>query len=75
LAALYKGYFLNVAHLSSYGYSTDKIKNAKISKDSWMVGTEKKRIMYTEMFTTNNNSYMQINSYISKDVKELSESA
>lgn len=73
LASIYKGYFLNIAHLSSYGYKTDKIKNAKISKDSWLVGTEKKRVLYTEMFTTNNNSYMQINSHISNKVKELSE--
>ena len=64
LSALSKGYTLNFAFRSTYCYATDKIKNSKISKDSWMVGTEKKRILYTEMFTTGGNSYMQLCSYI-----------
>jgi pre-mRNA-splicing factor ATP-dependent RNA helicase DHX15/PRP43 len=71
LAALTKGHFLNIAHLSSYGYRTEKIKNAKISKDSWMIGTEKKRVLYSEMFTTAGSSYMQINSHISNKIVKL----
>jgi pre-mRNA-splicing factor ATP-dependent RNA helicase DHX15/PRP43 len=67
LQALSKGYIQNVAFLGSYGYQTDKVKNARISKDSWMVGKEKKRIIYSEMFTTGGNSYLQIVSAISKE--------
>lgn len=73
LTALVKGYSLNTAYLSSYGYKTSKIKNAKISKDSWLSGTEKKRVLYSELFTTNNNTYMQIVSHISKKIKTVSE--
>ena len=71
LAGLYKGYTMNVAYLSSSGYKTTKSKNIKISRDSWMIGTEKKRIMYTEMFTSNTQSYLQINSQITKNVIDL----
>lgn len=53
----------DIAKLSDYGYETRKIHNGKISRDSFIIGTEKK-ILYSSINTINNNSYLQICSII-----------
>jgi HrpA-like RNA helicase len=76
LISLTKGYFLNIVNKSSDNkYKTDKIKNVKISKDSWLFEEEKKRILYTDLLTQTGfgtNTNMQICSYISDKIKNLS---
>jgi Ni,Fe-hydrogenase maturation factor len=74
MISLYKGYFLNTMHMGSMGYKNEKINVIKISRDSWMASTEKKRIMYSDVLTIANTSYAQINSYITKNVIEIANS-
>ncbi|ATZ80349.1 putative ATP-dependent RNA helicase [Bodo saltans virus] len=70
MISLYKGFFLNTMHMTSMGYKNNKINIIKISKDSWMSNTEKKRIMYSDILTFGNQSYAQINSYITKNITD-----
>jgi pre-mRNA-splicing factor ATP-dependent RNA helicase DHX15/PRP43 len=71
LASFFTGYSSNIAEKNNKGYKTPNVSHAKISKDSWMFDRDSKRILYTEMFTTNGTSYLQINSYISSKVMKL----
>jgi len=71
LAALYKGYKLNIALKGGHGYNTKTVQGAKITKESWIINTNKKRILYSEMFSTGDKNYLQVNSTISSGVIEL----
>ena len=62
LISMMGGYFLNVVSLSNNKY--------KISRDSWLKESDKKRIMYTELLTSGNRTNMQLCSYISDVVKK-----
>ena len=66
LLSLAKGYNMNISKMSKRGYKTNKINVVTISKDSWLIGTESKVILYSDLLTINNKSYMQIISKISR---------
>jgi hypothetical protein len=69
ISCLLTGYFFNIGYKIDNKYNTDKVKNVKITKESWV--KDKKKIMYTELFTVNNTSYMQLCSNISKKTMNL----
>lgn len=66
MISLVKGFGLNISKMTKYGYKTEKINTVNISRDSWISNTETKMVLYTDLLTINNQSYLQINSKISK---------
>jgi HrpA-like RNA helicase len=56
LKCLEIAYFVNVASLSKKSYFTAFAESVQISNDSWLKGQTPKKIMYHELFTSNNRS-------------------
>lgn len=74
LASLYSGLFLNTVSKSNNKYSTNKIENMNISKDSWIDNNDNnnnKNIMYNDLLTISNKTNMQICSVISNNAKNI----
>jgi HrpA-like RNA helicase len=62
----------NIAKMTKFGYKTEKINVVNISRDSWLSNTESKMILYSDILTMNNQSYMQIISKITSNLLNLS---
>lgn len=72
MISLAKGFSLNISKMTKFGYKTEKINVVNVSKDSWLSNTESKILLYTDILTISNQSYLQINSKITKKTIELS---
>jgi len=73
-ASLFKGYRIHTAILTKYGYVHGQMIGGKISSESWLHGKQKKKIMYSELFTTSGKTFLQINTNVSKKMRVLADS-
>jgi HrpA-like RNA helicase len=71
IASFYFGYTTNIAKMGGEGYYTRKVNTVNVSKDSFLYGTEKRELVYSDMMTMGKTSHIQINSFIGKKVKEI----
>jgi len=74
LAALLKGYRLKTAILTESGYAHGQMNDGRLSSDSWLGGKKKRKLMYSNLFTTNGKTFLQINTHVTKKMRTLSNS-
>lgn len=74
LASLLKGYRLHTAVLTESGYSHGRMTEGRPSNDSWLSGKQKQKLMYSQLFTTNGRTFLQINTHVTKKMRTLSNS-
>lgn len=71
LAALLKGYCGRTSTKNDKGYKHGIVSNARISKESWIIKTDKKTIFYSEMITNAGGTFLSIVSTVQPKMKKL----
>lgn len=73
ITSLMSGYNINIAFIKSRGYDTERVEGATLSKDSWLYKNMPNKVLYSELFSMNKRTEIQIVSNISKKTQELFE--
>jgi HrpA-like RNA helicase len=68
LLSFIKGFYGHIAEYKDDTYGTKLIKHVKISQDSCLAGREESMILYNDIITIENNSFLQINSVINQEL-------